>query len=389
MMEDDHRTCGTKIRKVFGVVRRRCTMAAFKRYLRIVRYRLKVQLLFLSTVYLSRHWFDFFCHPWTFDDILFTRRLSLLPSLLIFGCAIAWAWKHQTAAVFWRVCAAVILAPGMEIYFHYITKQNGATTPTLAATSICVCAYMVAIAVFGHVKFEPKDLDTTSESRVRRYVEADCPYKDEHGHGEQFESLEGQAQTTLQSNSRVLLSRLPSLRDALAMSLLASLVTVKLHPPLLTAEILSPLNCKAHVTQLDYDGQHFEFTTTDQNNTLTGRCTAPQQVWALAGIMNTHVNDSSATCGVWCMRLDESGKWFGYISQVESGLVDVYYCRGQYGSFGPDCEAEGEDYGYDTSREEWMNDIYEPWSVLEAEDPVEPADVVDGTSHVEKSFVDL
>jgi hypothetical protein len=43
----------------------------------------------------------------------------------------------------------------------------------------------------------------------------------------------------------------------------------------------------------------------------------------------------------------------------------MYYCRGVYGSFGPDCEVEGEDYGYDVSREGWMNDIHKPWSVLE------------------------
>jgi hypothetical protein len=43
----------------------------------------------------------------------------------------------------------------------------------------------------------------------------------------------------------------------------------------------------------------------------------------------------------------------------------MHYCRGGYGSFGPDCEAEGEEYGYDVGKEGWMDDIYEPWSVLE------------------------
>ena len=65
------------------------------------------------------------------------------------------------------------------------------------------------------------------------------------------------------------------------------------------------------------------------------------------------------------MRRTEDGKWFGYISQVKYGLPDMYYCRGGYGTLGPDCEAEGEDYGYDVGKVGWMDDIYEPWSVLE------------------------
>lgn len=351
----------------------RWTMASFERYLRGVWFRLKLFLLFCLMVYLIRHWFDFFCYPWTFDDILFARRIPWFPSLMIIGGAIAWAWKHQTSVVFWFLCLLAAFVAGSELYLYHYLQHDLATSPRFFATSICTCGTVVLTAVWGHVKLEPKDIGSTPEVRLRQDDEAFDGGKAVDARDEQSQDPIRQSHTSPWSKSRVLFRKLPSTRIVLAVALTAAIATMAVHPPDMAIEHLSAINCEAHAAQLDFDDTHFEFTVTDQNNTFTGRCSEAQQIWALDGIMNAHVGNSNATCGVWCGRKAVSGQLVGYISQVKFGLVDMYYCRGGYGSFGPDCEAEGEEYGYDTSREGWMNDIYEPWSILEEEDGIEPA----------------
>lgn len=159
--------------------------------------------------------------------------------------------------------------------------------------------------------------------------------------------------------------KLPTIRTAAALSFIAAAATAIMQPPAFVDEYLSLKNCKAQSTELDFDNQHFEFTTVNTTSTFARSCSETQQLWTIERIMMAHINESDATCGVWCVRRAEDGQWFGYISQVRGGLVDMYYCRGGYGSFGPDCEVEGEEYGYDVGKEGWMDDIYEPWSVLE------------------------
>lgn len=352
----------------------RWTRAAFGRYLRGVWFRLKVLLLCSLAVYLIRHWFDYFCYPWTFDDILLARRVPWFPNLVIFGGAISWAWKHQTPSAFWNPCIIAAFVSGSELYF-VLFVQDTATSPRSFATSILICTTVVLAAVFGHVKLIPEDIGTTPEARLREDKEAFNERKSVKHRSGQLQGPDQQSRTSSWSRSRRFLRNLPSTRTALLVALTGTMATMAVHPPDLAMEHLSAINCEAHATQLGFDDTHFEFIATDQNNTLTGRCNQVQQLWALQKVMNAHAVNTSATCGVWCLRQASSGHLFGYMSQVHGGLVDMYYCRGTYDSFGPDCEAEGEEYGYDTSREGWMNDIYQPWSTLEYPDALTLAGV--------------
>lgn len=231
---------------------------------------------------------------------------------------------------------------------------------------------MVLSAVFGDWKMEPES-STAPADHSKEDTEAARDAKLLVPHEGSPRTSSGQPQSKLSSLMACVSSRLPTIGTAATLASIAAAATAIHHPPAFVDEYLSSLNCKAQMEKLDFDNQHFEFTATATNTTsaFSRSCSEPQQLWALEKVMNAHVNASDAICGVYCVRRAEDGQLFGYISQVREGLVDMYYCRGGYGSFGPGCDAEGEEYGYDVEKEGWMDDIYEPWNFLEQD-----ADVV-------------
>lgn len=225
---------------------------------------------------------------------------------------------------------------------------------------------MVLSAVFGDWKMEPES-STAPADHSKEDTEAARDAKFTTHHAEPPRTTPGSPRSRIGSLMAYMSNRLPTIGTAATLAFIAAAATAIHHPPTFVDEYLSSLNCKAQMEKLDFDNQHFEFTATATNTTspFSHSCSEPQQLWALEKIMNAHINESDATCGVYCVRRADDGQLFGYISQVREGLVDMYYCRGGYGSFGPGCDAEGEEYGYDVGKEGWMDDVYEPWNVLE------------------------
>lgn len=354
------------------IARPRWSTASLKWNLGVSWHRSKILLFIYSAFYLVRHWFDYFCYPWTFDGIFLERQVPSAVSATIFIAAIAWSRRYRRRPTFWAMCLSALVICASDIYVH--TYAPGATLGPFSSRSVAICTYMVASAIFGDWKMEPKQngiapadgiIADTEAARCENSAESrGAPPLRPHGL-----VLSGLGSLIVASVA----AKLPDIRTAAAVALIAAAATMTIHPPTLAIEYLSRINCGPHITKLDFDNEHFEFTATNKTGTFARICSRSQQPWALERIMNRHIIESDATCGVWCIRQAEDGQFFGYISQVRGGLVDMYYCRGAYGSFGPDCEAEGADYGYDVEREGWMDDIYEPWSVLEEDVDTESA----------------
>lgn len=212
---------------------------------------------------------------------------------------------------------------------------------------------------------EPEYHSTAPMDHTEEDTEAARDTKARRPHAEPSQASIGEPRAKISSLMAYVSGRLPTIRTAATLSLIAAAATAIAHPPAFAEEYLSSMNYKAQFTKLDFDNQHFEFTAANKPSIFAPFCSEKQQLWAIEKIMVAHISESDATCGVWCVRRADDGKWFGYISQVRDGLPDMYYCRGGYGPFGPDCEVEGEDYGYDVGKEGWMDGIYEPWSVLQ------------------------
>jgi hypothetical protein len=332
-----------------------------------------------STFYLVRHWFDFFCSPWTLDNILLSQRVPYHVCIPIFGGALAWSRRYRRPANFWSACSLAVVFFANDFYYRYLGLDE--TLPFISTKSASASALMVYSAVFGDCKFEPESSSTDPADHSTEDTEAARDNKSTEAHVGSAQSSQTRTSSRM---AHKIYDRLPNIRTASTLSFIAAVATMMMHPPILLQEQLSKLNCEAHVTKLDFDDQHFQFSATRKKTGMFASfCSEPQQLLVIERAMNEHVNGSDATCGVWCARRAVDGQVLGFISQTGFGLVDMYYCRGGYGSFGPDCEVEGEDYGYDVSREGWMNDIHKLWSVLEEDADVTSA--ADGEDVVEDS----
>ena len=285
-------------------------------------------------------------------------------SIPIFAGALAWSRRHRKPVTFRCLCFSAGVMFASDVYFH-LYASDVEIFRAFSGKSLSGCALMVLSAVFGDWGTNHEQSSTSSADRSEEDTEAARDAKFTTSHAEPPQPSPSESRSKISSLMAYISGRLPTIGTAAAMALIAVAATAIHHPPTFADEYLSILNCKAQMTKLDFDNQHFEFTATSTTKTFLRSCSEPQQLWALEKIMNAHINESDATCGVYCVRRADDGQLFGYISQVRYGLVDMYYCRGGYGSFGPDCEAEGEEYGYDIEKEGWMDDVYEPWNVLE------------------------
>lgn len=336
---------------------------SLKRFLSALASQLTFALLFYAIVYPVRHWFDFFCYPWTFDDIFMGQHVPYPVSAVVFGGVIAWSRKYQSHATFWRVFNFALATLANEVYLR--PHEPEITTWPFSLQSVSACAMILWSAALGECGLKLERDDVSLAERLPEDPEAARGFKSVEARVAPAQALHTNNRSRIGSLTAYMSDKLPTLRTAVVVALAASAATAIKHPPPLADEYLSYLNCKAQFTKLDFDNQHFEFAATNKTGPFARSCSEQQQLITIERIMTSHVTDSDATCGVWCLRRAEDGQLFGYISQVRGGLVDMYYCRGGYGSFGPDCEAEGEDYGYDVGKEGWMDDIFEPWNVLE------------------------
>jgi hypothetical protein len=345
--------------------RRRWSSGAVKLYFRRVRYQSKILVFTYSTFYLIRHWFDFFCYPWKFDDIFMGQNVPYAVGIPIFVGAVAWTWRHcRRRAKFWALCFTTVVVFATEVYFRVYVPGNELWRP-FSLKSPLACGLVLLSAVLGDLDVEPEESSTAPADYSEEDTEAARDAKSLSPHAAPPQISPDKTQSKISSLMARIYRRLPTIGTAATMAFIAAVATAFKHPPTFEFAdvLLAELNCKAQTTKLDFDNQHFQFTAT---NTFLRSCSPKQQLYALEQIMSAHINASDATCGVYCVRrAEEDGQLFGYISQVRGGLVDMYYCRGGYGSFGTDCEAEGEEYGYDVSKEGWMDDIGEPWSVLQ------------------------
>jgi hypothetical protein len=342
----------------------RCSSASLRRYPRRLRYRSKILIFIYSTFYLIRHWFDFFCHPQTLDNILMGQHVPYAVSIAIFAGAVSWSWRHRSRATFWALSFTTAIVFATEFYLRVYAPDNEVWWP-FSLKSPLACGLMVLSAVFDDRLRELEESSTAMPDHLEEDAEAAREAKAVKPYEASPQISPSNPRSKISALRAYMSRRLPTIGTAAAMAFIAAAGTVMKHPPTFADEWLSDINCKTQTTKLDFDNEHFQFTAANTTSTFARSCSESQQLWTLAKAMNAHVNASDATCGVWCVRRAENGQLSGYISQVRSGLVDMYYCRGGYGSFGPDCEAEGEEYGYDVGKERWMDDIFEPWSVLE------------------------
>lgn len=286
-------------------------------------------------------------------------------SIPIFAGSLAWSRRYRKPVTFWALSFSAVVIFATDVYLH-VHAPDAEPWRAFSGKSLSGCALMVLSAVFGDWNIEPES-STAPANHSKEDTEAARDTKLLVPHEGSPRTSPVQPQSKLSSLMAYMSNRLPTIGTAAAMAFIAAVATAIHHPPTFADEYLSSLNCKAQTTKLDFDNQHFEFTATSTTSTSLRSCSEPQQLWALEKIMNAHINESDATCGVYCVRRADDGQLFGYISQVRYGLVDMYYCRGGYGSFGPDCEAEGEEYGYDVGKEGWMDDVWQPWSVIEGD----------------------
>ena len=351
--------------------RRRWSSGAVKLYFRRVRYQSKILVFTYSTFYLIRHWFDFFYSPWKFDDVFMGQHVPYAVGIPIFVGAVAWTWRHCKPAKFWALCFTTVVVFATEVYFRVYAPDSELWRP-FSLKSPLACGLVLLSAVLGDLDVEPEESSAAVADHWEEDTEAARDAKTQETHAGPLQISPSEPRSKIKSSMAKLYRRLPTIGTAAAMAFIAAAATAFKHPPTFEFAdvLLAELNCNPQTTKLDFDNQHFQFTATNTTNTRSSStflrsCSPRQQLYALEQIMSAHINASDATCGVYCVRrAEEDGQLFGYISQVRGGLVDMYYCKGGYGSFGTDCEAEGEEYGYDVSKEGWMDGIGEPWSVI-------------------------
>jgi hypothetical protein len=98
----------------------------------MIPYPPKSAIIGILVWYLTEHWFDYFCAPWTFDDIIKGRHVPYPLAIGICAGAIAWAWRTQEPTVFWLNCFLTLL-------FHLI--QPEAWEWPFLTNSIFICVF--------------------------------------------------------------------------------------------------------------------------------------------------------------------------------------------------------------------------------------------------------
>ena len=181
---------------------------------------------------------------------------------------------------------------------------------------------------------EPEESSTDLARHPGEDTEATRDGKSRIPQVEPRQTSPGEPRSKINSLTAYVAARLPALRTAATLSLIAATAAAIMQPPAFVDEFLSRTNCKSQSTKLNFDDQHFEFIAVNTTSTFACSCSETQQLWELERIMVAHVNESDATCGVWCVRRTEDGQWFGYISQLRGGLPDMYYCRMGMGLLG-------------------------------------------------------
>lgn len=339
-------------------------VSSLRSSLETIWFTTKFLFLGFSGSYLTSHWFDHFCYPWSFDSIMTGTPVPYALAVGIVGGSIAWAWWSQGFAGLRRTCSHAGILLFLDGYVRPLDPEAKASP--FFAISIFTCVVLVLLALFGDRKIELEQGDDTSATSLRENTEAAREIKSAVVPDAPSQASHVQSHVGFDSRVRGLASRLQTIHGAFVVATIATLSTFAIHPPETVTSILSVINCEAHCTRLprSLGNNHIEFTTTNRNMTLARHCSQPQQEMTLSDAMWEHIETSKATCGVSCLRRTESGGLVGYISEVNYGLVDMHYCRGEYESFGPGCEAEGENYGYDVSREGWMNDVGSQWSAM-------------------------
>ena len=157
---------------------------------------------------------------------------------------------------------------------------------------------------------EPGQSNTAPADHSEEDTEAARDAKSIISHAAPPQASAGEPRSKISSLTAYVSVRLPTIRTAAALSFIAAAATAMMQPPAFADEYLSSTNCKAQSAKLDFDNQHFEFTPVNTTSTFARSCSETQQLWAIERFMMAHINESDATCGVWCVRRAEDGKWF-------------------------------------------------------------------------------
>lgn len=295
-------------------------------------------------------------------------------SLLMMACAVAGSYK---AASFYAFAAFAFGAAGVLLLGCYAARfypevmQNEGRGYALA-----VAVYMVFVVFFSYL----------GRNRMLRAAQ-DAETGLETSEKEDQSTPHSEYQALVHSTRlRGFLKRALTFKKALALLAVANIATLYYQPPPRLTGYLSALNCEVTMEHLDPDDVHFEFSTHSRNSSFFGCNSDMQQLVALARRMNAFAASTTKPCTVFCFRTGEEDQLLGLLTQSDyDALPDMWYCRGQHGSDG--CEADGEQYGYDTQKEGWLNDVY-GWSLYEGNEDGAEVEGEDGVeSAVEESVV--
>jgi len=121
-------------------------------------------LLFYTIIYPVRHWFDFFSHPWTFDDIFMGQHVPYPVSAAIFGGVIAWSWKYKSRAAFRGVLNTALAILANDVYLR--PREPEVTTWPFSLRSVSACAMVVWSAAAGEWRLKPERDDVPLGERL-------------------------------------------------------------------------------------------------------------------------------------------------------------------------------------------------------------------------------
>lgn len=242
----------TEVTQQATTMRWRWSSASLKRYFRVVRHRLKIILFIYSMFYLVRHWFDFFLHTWTFGDIFTGQHVPYPVSIPIFVGAVTWSWRHRRPPTFWSLCSTAVVVVATDVYYHLRLPDANLWRP-ISLKSPLSCALMLLSAAFGDQRMKPEYHSTAPMDHTEEDTEAARGAKARIPHAEPSKASIGEPWAKISSLMAYVSGRLPTIRTAATLSLIAAAATVIVHPPAFADEYLFSMNCKAKFTKLDFD----------------------------------------------------------------------------------------------------------------------------------------
>lgn len=283
-----------------------------------------------------------------------TEHVSYSVSVLMMACAVACSYKvasFYAFATFAFSAACVLLLGCYAARFYPEVMQNEGRGYALA-----VAVYMLFVVLFAYLG---------RNRMLRAAQDAEAGLETSEKEGKSTPHSEYQA---LVRSARLggFPKRALTFKKAFALLAVANVATLYYQPPPRLTGYLSTLNCEVNMQHLDEDDVHFEFSAHPRNSSFFGCNSDMQQLVALARSMNAFAASTTKPCTVYCFRTGEEDQLLGLLTQSDyDALPDMWYCRGQHASDG--CEADGEQYGYDTQKEGWLNDVY-GWSLYEESD---------------------